>query len=71
MSKAKLNVQDSFLNQMRKEGKKVVIKLMSGEEIEGVIKGFDNFCISLFEDRNQRLIYKHAIAYVYPKNYEK
>jgi len=61
MTKAPFNIQDQFLNQSRKERVKVVIKLMSGESLEGFIKSFDNFSV-LMELRGDLLIYKHAIA---------
>ncbi len=61
MTKAPFNIQDQFLNQSRKERVKVVIKLMSGENVEGFIKSFDNFSV-LIELRGDHLIYKHAIA---------
>lgn len=61
MTKAPFNIQDQFLNQSRKERVKVVVKLMSGENLEGFIKSFDNFSV-LMELRGDLLIYKHAIA---------
>ena len=61
MAKAPFNIQDQYLNQSRKERVKVVIKLMSGEKMEGYIKSFDNFSV-LMEVHGDILIYKHAIA---------
>jgi host factor-I protein len=61
MTKVPFNIQDQFLNQSRKERVKVVVKLMSGENLEGFIKSFDNFSV-LMELRGDLLIYKHAIA---------
>jgi host factor-I protein len=61
MTKAPFNIQDQFLNQSRKERIKVVVKLMSGENLEGFIKSFDNFSV-LMEVHGDILIYKHAIA---------
>jgi len=59
--KVKINVQDQFLNQLRKERAKIKVVLTTGENIEGVIKSFDNFSIVVEAD-NYYLIYKHAIA---------
>lgn len=61
MTKAPFNIQDQFLNQSRKERIKVVVKLMSGEKLEGLVKSFDNFSV-LMEVHGDILIYKHAIA---------
>jgi len=61
MAKAPFNIQDQFLNQSRKEHVRVIMKLMSGEKLEGYIKSFDNFSV-LMEVSGDILIYKHAIA---------
>jgi host factor-I protein len=61
MSKAPFNIQDQYLNQSRKERVKVVVKMMSGDALEGHIKSFDNFSV-LLEAGGDILIYKHAIA---------
>ncbi len=61
MPKAPFNIQDQYLNQSRKERIKIVIKLMSGEKMEGYIKSFDNFSV-LMEVSGDILIYKHAIS---------
>jgi len=61
MAKAPFNIQDQYLNQSRKERVKIVLKLMSGESMEGYIKSFDNFSV-LMEIHGDILIYKHAIA---------
>jgi host factor-I protein len=61
MTKAPFNIQDQFLNQSRKERIKVIVKLMSGEKLEGLVKSFDNFSV-LMEVHGDILIYKHAIA---------
>jgi host factor-I protein len=64
MSK-KLNIQDSFLNYVRKNRISVKIFLVNGVEIEGLVKGFDNFVVVVKEE-DQKLIYKHAITYIIP-----
>lgn len=61
MSKAPFNIQDQYLNQARKERVKVVVRLMSGESLEGHIKSFDNFSL-LLDAGGDILLYKHAIA---------
>ncbi|BDV43014.1 RNA-binding protein Hfq [Geotalea uraniireducens] len=61
MAKAPFNIQDQYLNQSRKERVKVVVRLMSGEKLEGYIKSFDNFSV-LMEIQGDILIYKHAIS---------
>jgi len=61
MAKAPFNIQDQYLNQSRKERVKIVLKLMTGESMEGYIKSFDNFSV-LMEVHGDILIYKHSIA---------
>ena len=64
MAKASLNLQDSFLNQVRKENHEVKIVLLSGQELTGQVRGFDNFTVILHDKNQQHLIYKHAIAQI-------
>jgi host factor-I protein len=66
MVKNQINIQDQFLNRMRKERVPVVIELVTGEKIEGHIISFDNFSLILKND-NERLIYKHAILSVFSR----
>lgn len=61
MAKAPFNIQDQYLNQSRKERVQVVVKMMSGEKLEGYIKSFDNFSV-LLDSNGDILIYKHAIS---------
>lgn len=61
MSKTPFNIQDQYLNQSRKERVRVVVRMMSGEALEGQIKSFDNFSL-LLDAGGDILIYKHAIA---------
>lgn len=60
------NVQDVFLNHVRKEKTSVTVFLMNGVKLQGVITWFDNFCILLRRDRHSQLVYKHAISTVMP-----
>ena len=64
MSK-KVNIQDVFLNHIRKRRIAVTIYLVNGVKIEGLIKGFDNFVIIL-KDESQKMIYKHAVSTIEP-----
>ena len=64
MAKASLNLQDSFLNQVRKENSEVRVVLLSGHEMTGFVRGFDNFTVVLSVKGQQHLIYKHAISQI-------
>jgi host factor-I protein len=64
------NLQDLFLNQLRKDRIPVIMFLTNGVRLKGVIKGFDNFVV-LLKDVTEQLIYKHAISTIVPeKNIE-
>jgi host factor-I protein len=65
MAKSQVNLQDMFLNQMRKEKIPVTMYLVNGARLTGTIKGFDNFVI-LMKQENQQLVYKHAISTIIP-----
>ncbi|ADU26263.1 RNA chaperone Hfq [Ethanoligenens harbinense] len=65
MQKA-MNLQDVFLNQVRKDKIPVTIFLTNGYQFKGVVKGFDNFTVILESDGKQDLVYKHAISTVIP-----
>lgn len=66
MAKSPVNLQDVFLNQMRKEKVPVTMYLVNGARLSGTIKGFDNFVILMKQD-NQQLVYKHAISTIIPE----
>jgi host factor-I protein len=66
MSKGQFNLQDAFLNQVRKEKMPVTIFLVNGFQIKGAVKGFDNFTVVVELDNKQQLVYKHAISTVAP-----
>jgi len=70
MNKAKFNIQDQFLNQVRKDGTAVIIETVEGKKIDGNIRGFDSFCI-LMEGKEQYLVYKHAISYIQPRDVDR
>ncbi|MCX7769494.1 MAG: RNA chaperone Hfq [Proteobacteria bacterium] len=61
-----MNIQDLFLNQLRKEKINVVLEMLDGKKIVGVIKGFDNFCIMLQTQLELVLVYKHALSKIIP-----
>ncbi|WP_177503902.1 RNA chaperone Hfq [Anaerosinus sp.] len=61
-----INLQDSFLNQVRKENVAVIIYLMNGFQLRGLVKGFDNFTVIIENDGKQQLVYKHAISTITP-----
>jgi host factor-I protein len=60
------NVQDVFLNHVRKTKMPVTIFLVNGVKLQGVISWFDNFSVLLRRDGHAQLVYKHAISTVMP-----
>ena len=60
------NLQDQFLNQLRREKAVVTMFLMNGFQLHGVVRGFDGFTVVLDSDGRQQLIYKHARSTVVP-----
>ncbi|NWG04517.1 MAG: RNA chaperone Hfq [Syntrophaceae bacterium] len=65
MIKNQINIQDQFLNRIRRDKIHVVVELTTGCKLEGVILSFDNFCIILRGEADQ-LVYKHAIGSISP-----
>lgn len=73
--KPSVNVQDQFLNQLRKEAVPVTLFLLNGFQLRGLVKGFDNFTVLFETEGKQQLVYKHAISTFSPQrnvpiNYE-
>ena len=66
MSKTQINLQDSFLNQIRKENVAVTVYLVNGFQLKGYVRGFDNFTIIMENDGKQQCVYKHAISTITP-----
>lgn len=66
MVKNTINLQDIFLNQVRKEHIAVTIYLTNGFQLKGMVKGFDNFTVVLDSEGKQQLVYKHAISTISP-----
>ncbi len=60
------NVQDVFLNYVRKNKTPVTVFLVNGVKLQGVITWFDNFSVLLRRDGHVQLVYKHAISTVMP-----
>ena len=66
MSKVQINLQDYFLNQVRKEGIPVTVFLVNGFQLKGNLRGFDNFTVILESEGKQQMVYKHAISTIVP-----
>ncbi len=64
--KVPVNLQDTFLNQLRKESMSTTIFLVNGYQIKGVIRSFDQFTVLIEVEGKQQLVYKHAISTVIP-----
>lgn len=64
--KSALNLQDIFLNQVRKEHALITVYLVSGYQIKGYVKGFDSYTIVVDSDGKQQMIYKHAVSTIVP-----
>ena len=60
------NLQDVFLNHVRKNKTPVTVFLVNGVKLQGIISWFDNFCVLLRRDGHSQLVYKHAISTVMP-----
>ena len=60
------NVQDVFLNHIRKNKTPVTIFLINGVKLQGIVTWFDNFSVLLRRDAHSQLVYKHAISTVMP-----
>ncbi len=60
------NLQDIFLNAVRKQKMGITVYLTSGLPIQGNVAGFDNFTVIIYSKSGQTLIYKHAIASIVP-----
>ena len=60
------NVQDVFLNSVRKSKTPVTVFLVNGVKLQGIITWFDNFSLLLKRDQHIQLVYKHAISTIMP-----
>jgi host factor-I protein len=66
VSEKKQNLQDTFLNSVRKSKTPLTIFLVNGVKLQGVVSWFDNFCVLLRRDGQSQLVYKHAISTIMP-----
>ncbi|MBU6475263.1 MAG: RNA chaperone Hfq [Alphaproteobacteria bacterium] len=66
MTEKSQNLQDKFLNKIRKEKVSVTVFLVNGVKLQGMITWFDNFSMLLRRDSHSQLIYKHAISTIMP-----
>ncbi len=70
MNKGQMNLQDTFLNAVRKENIPVTIYLVSGVQLKGNVRGFDSFTVVLeTPGKPSQLVYKHAMASVVPARF--
>ena len=60
------NLQDTFLNSVRKAKTPLTIFLVNGVKLQGIVTWFDNFCVLLRRDGQSQLVYKHAISTIMP-----
>ncbi len=60
------NLQDNFLNTVRKTKNPVTLFLVNGVKLQGVITWFDNFSVLLRREGTVQLVYKHAISTIMP-----
>mgnify|MGYP000880985605 FL=1 len=61
-----INLQDSFLNKVRKEKITITLYLNNGFKLTGTVLGFDNYVIFIETDKGQQLVYKHAVTSILP-----
>jgi host factor-I protein len=66
MAEKQQNVQDVFLNKIRKEKMTVTVFLVNGVKLQGVVTWFDNFSMLLRRESHVQLVYKHAISTIMP-----
>ena len=66
MVSEKSNLQDIFLNTVRKDKVSVTLFLVNGVKLQGIITWFDNFCVLLKREGVTQLVYKHAISTIMP-----
>lgn len=66
MAKGQVNIQDAFLNLLRKENIPVTVFLVNGYQLKGQVRAFDNFTVVLEFEGKLQLIYKHALSTIAP-----
>ncbi len=67
MADKAVNVQDVFLNHVRKNKIPLTIFLINGVKLQGVVTWFDNFSLLLRREGHSQLVYKHAISTIMPQ----
>jgi len=60
------SLQDTFLNNVRKNKVPLTVFLINGVKLQGIVTWFDNFCVLLRRDGHSQLVYKHAISTIMP-----
>ena len=65
MSKS-TNLQNLFLNEIRKEHIPVTVFLVNGFQLRGIVTGFDSFMVAVDSEGKQQMVYKHAISTIVP-----
>lgn len=60
------NLQDLFLNEVRREHTMITVFLMNGFQLKGIVTGFDSFVVTVLSEGRQQMIYKHAISTMIP-----
>jgi host factor-I protein len=66
MPKTHFNIQDQFLNQVRKARIQVEALMLTGDAFKGYVRSFDSFCIIIEDAEEIRLVYKHALSMIRP-----
>ena len=66
MAERTQNLQDLFLNALRRSKAPVTMFLVKGVKLQGIVTWFDNFSVLLRRDGQSQLIYKHAISTIMP-----
>lgn len=68
MNETRQNVQDVFLNHLRKNKTPTTVFLINGVKLQGVVTWFDNFSVLLRRESHAQLVYKHAISTIMPNS---
>mgnify|MGYP001587618013 FL=1 len=66
MEERSQNVQEAFLNAIRKEKIAVTVFLINGVKLQGIVTWFDNFSLLLKRESHVQLVYKHAVSTIMP-----
>ena len=68
MAEKPQSLQDTFLNNVRKNKVPLTIFLINGVKLQGIVTWFDNFCVLLRRDGHSQLVFKHAISTIMPSS---